>query len=223
MADDLPLNRGELTRERLVRAALSAFGRDGYDSVSIRRIAAAASANVASINYHFGGKEGLYLEVARLVGDELGARLTALGDAMETALEEAGDDRPALRRAGRHLVVGILDHVFKTGDRPDIMRFLLQEQVLPSGAFNILYDSGMGRLHVLVSRLMARLDGGHEEDPALIIRAHALIGQCLSFVVARAALCRRLGVDILDEAEISRIKDVLPSLIFGDELEESHP
>ncbi|MCA1974289.1 MAG: TetR family transcriptional regulator, partial [Caenispirillum sp.] len=75
---DTPPDRGEDTRRRLVEAALPEFARDGYDGVSIRRIAEAAEANVAAVAYHFGGKRGLYLAVARHVAERNGAAVAPL-------------------------------------------------------------------------------------------------------------------------------------------------
>ncbi|TIX80566.1 MAG: TetR family transcriptional regulator, partial [Mesorhizobium sp.] len=49
----------DMTRAALVRAALKLFGRQGFDGTSTREIAAEAKANIGSIAYHFGGKEGL--------------------------------------------------------------------------------------------------------------------------------------------------------------------
>lgn len=47
------------TRERLLDAAEVLFANDGFESVSLRAITNSANANVASVNYHFGGKENL--------------------------------------------------------------------------------------------------------------------------------------------------------------------
>jgi AcrR family transcriptional regulator len=51
------------THERLVEEARKLFAADGYRRVTVRQVCAAARANVAAINYHFGGKYGLYREV----------------------------------------------------------------------------------------------------------------------------------------------------------------
>ena len=53
----------DATRERLVEAACRLFGRDGFRRVTVRDIVRAARANVAAVNYHFGDKMGLYMEV----------------------------------------------------------------------------------------------------------------------------------------------------------------
>lgn len=51
------------TKERIIEVAADIFGMDGFKAATIRKIAKAANANVASINYYFRDKEGLYAEV----------------------------------------------------------------------------------------------------------------------------------------------------------------
>lgn len=53
------------TRTRLIEAAIFCFAEKGYDATGIREIARLANANSALVQYHFGGKEGLYLETLK--------------------------------------------------------------------------------------------------------------------------------------------------------------
>jgi len=53
------------TRERLLDEAEALFAEKGFKAVSVREIIAAANCNLAAINYYFGTKEKLYLEVFR--------------------------------------------------------------------------------------------------------------------------------------------------------------
>ena len=52
-------------RDRLLDAAEELFCEHGFEGASIRDIAAYADCNIASVNYYFGGKEKLYIEVWR--------------------------------------------------------------------------------------------------------------------------------------------------------------
>jgi AcrR family transcriptional regulator len=58
------------TRRRLLEAALIVFADKGFDGTGIRDIAERAKANSAMVQYHFGGKEGLYLEALRFAFEE---------------------------------------------------------------------------------------------------------------------------------------------------------
>lgn len=51
------------TKERILEAAGDSFGRHGFGNTTVRAIAKAAHANIASINYYFRDKEGLYIAV----------------------------------------------------------------------------------------------------------------------------------------------------------------
>ncbi len=48
------------TKQRILKSAGVIFGRKGFKDATIRQIAKDAQVNVAAINYHFQGKEGLY-------------------------------------------------------------------------------------------------------------------------------------------------------------------
>jgi len=52
-------------QDRLLDAAEELFCEHGFYDTSVRKIAAAANCNIASVNYYFGGKDKLYLEVWR--------------------------------------------------------------------------------------------------------------------------------------------------------------
>jgi AcrR family transcriptional regulator len=74
------------TRARILDAAEELFGERGFDRVSIRQITRAARANLAAINYHFGGKEELIAAVfERHFVPVNRARLAALTEVEQSA------------------------------------------------------------------------------------------------------------------------------------------
>lgn len=53
------------TQVKLIEAAEFEFAENGFHGTSIRHITTRAEANVASVNYHFGSKEKLFIEMIR--------------------------------------------------------------------------------------------------------------------------------------------------------------
>lgn len=69
------------TRTRLLDAAEELFGQHGFSGASLRAITAAAGANIAAVNYHFGNRAALVQEViARRVGPVNAERLRRLDE-----------------------------------------------------------------------------------------------------------------------------------------------
>lgn len=52
-------------QDRLLDAAEELFCEHGFGDTSVRKIAAVANCNIASVNYYFGSKENLYIELWR--------------------------------------------------------------------------------------------------------------------------------------------------------------
>ncbi len=74
------------TRTRLLDVAEQLFAQRGIDATSLRAITAAAGANLASVNYHFGSKDALFREVvARRIGPVNAERLRLLDEAQRKA------------------------------------------------------------------------------------------------------------------------------------------
>lgn len=112
------------TRERILEAAAQLFSDQGFDGTSTRVVGAAADANIGTIAYHFGGKEGLYnAALARMYERVLEVQLPAdLGDrpevrirtVMATVWSFCLRERPAVRL--------LLRHVLERGSLPAVVR-----------------------------------------------------------------------------------------------------
>ena len=94
MAEGAEKSDAKSTKERLLDSAEKLFAERGYDSVSIRDLAADADVNVAAVNYHFQGKEKLYEAVIlRRVDAKREASLAAIRSA-ESQTDGGPDGRP---------------------------------------------------------------------------------------------------------------------------------
>jgi AcrR family transcriptional regulator len=70
---DLPVDRPKrpknaaATRDAILRSALSAFSRHGYDGVGVREIAQMAGVTGVLVNRYFGSKEGLFAATVEVI------------------------------------------------------------------------------------------------------------------------------------------------------------
>ena len=55
------------TKEKILRATLDLTKREGFEGITIKKIAEASSTNVALVNYYFGSKENLINDSVKLI------------------------------------------------------------------------------------------------------------------------------------------------------------
>ena len=186
----LPPSASDQTRPALIRAALRLFGAKGYDGTSTREIAAAANANIGSIAYHFGGKEGLRAACASFIVDTIQAVASAGASGREHGAEGRGrGDRAAQRCAGAH---GRLHRRAAGGRRDRAVRAARARA------------SDLGARHASTTACSSRPTSGCARSgptrPARTPRATAprspfsrMIGQVVYFRIGREAVMRRMG------------------------------
>lgn len=92
-------------REEILAAARDLFVREGYASVSIRKIADAVGCAPGTIYLHFEHKDAILGAICLETFSKLDKR-------MEAIAEDPGDPLGALRRAGRTYIQFALDHPY---------------------------------------------------------------------------------------------------------------
>jgi len=206
-------DRGDVTREALIQAAIEIFGRDGFHAASTRAIAERAGANQALIGYHFRGKLGLYLATFEYIIGKIATRMEPIAIQIEEELAQQGPAKATAERRERAvrgaiaLANGMVDLLTEPQTEPWAL-LILREQQAPTAAFGILYDGLMGRLIRLLTELIRRAQpGGPRVDARLL--AVAVIGQILVFRTGRAAVMRHMGWSRIGDRERSQIHGVV--------------
>jgi AcrR family transcriptional regulator len=194
------------TRSDLILAAMKLFGERGFDGTSTRDIAARAGTNVASIAYHFGGKEGLRLACA----EEIARRLRAVAGEPR----DHGALAPAQAAAAIEAMLrGVAAFVVASPQADDVVAFLLRELVAGNGgpAIDALYDSLFVPKHRELCTLWAAATGRDADSERVKITVFSLIGQVVYFRIGRPVVGRRMGWAAIGPAEAARIADVVVS------------
>ena len=128
-------NKGDLTQERILDHAEILFARDGYQAVSVREITSAARCNLAAVNYHFGNKENLYLEVFRSRWAPRAKRIQA-----SFRKSVAAQDSLSSKSVVRALAQAFLEGPLSDEERLRHSQLMIREMTQPTAAFEQVAD-----------------------------------------------------------------------------------
>ena len=187
------------TQASLIKAGLHLFGHKGYEGTSTRELAAHAKTNIASINYHFGGKAGLRTACTMAVTGRLSDVLDNAGilEAPETA-EDAANQIERLVRAFVELIVG-------KPEAQDMVAFMLREIVGPGEIAETVYENFVEPRHKALCALWAAATGRDPNSDEVKLTVFAVIGQIVYFRIASAFVVRRMDWDAIGSTETQKV------------------
>lgn len=185
----VPPSSAEQTRKALVLAALQLFGTKGFEGTSTRDIAAAANANIGSIAYHFGGKEGLRAACAAFIVDTIQSI-----SGLALAAQQDGPIGEAAATAQLHAAVErMVGFVVAQPEAGVIVQFVLRELAHPTAALETIYTGVFEPLHRRLCALWAAATGEDAESERTKIAVFTMIGQVVYFRIGREPVMRRMG------------------------------
>lgn len=189
---------GEASRERILHAALRLFALQGFKNTSTRDIAKAAQVNIASLNYYFGDKAGLYR-----------AAFSCLGEPLREQNETKGFSRPGIPLAqAMHEFVSdflrplALGEVFLWG-----LRLHNREMVEPTGIWQEELDRSIKPLHAAMQRVVCREFDRLRPDADIERLSHAIIGMAVHVVLGYDVITQVSPQLLRDEAAVQRMAD----------------
>lgn len=187
----------EGTRLALITAGLHLFGSKGFAATSTRELAAQAQTNVASIAYHFGGKDGLRLACAEEFARRFGAQVA--GDA---ALPSTPDQaRQALATVLTHMV----QFVVGSAEAGALVPFMLREIAENGPGTDHIYNGLMEPTHRRFCALWAIATGQDADTETTKLAVFSMVGQVLYFRIGAAIIRRRMGWQAMQKPQVDAI------------------
>lgn len=109
------------TKDALLAAAIEVFADKGFDAATVRDICGKANANVAAVNYHFGGKDALYVAALEEVFPS---------DEYQVSTDNAQPPEERLR----HFLTNLFSEIYERGNGMVTQRWsiFLREMAKPS-------------------------------------------------------------------------------------------
>lgn len=164
---------GEATRTRILETAGELFAATGYAETPNKAIAAQAQVDLASINYHFGNRSGLYQAVLA----EAHGQLFGIDELQQII---GGELSPASK------LRTVIEQLVRYATRePQAwpLRVLAREILAPTSHLpTLVQDQGLPKL-ALLRRMLSEITEIPAEDPALARCLLCVIAPCLMLLV----------------------------------------
>jgi len=202
--DTTGTDQGPGTRRRLLDTAARLFAEQGYRGVAVRDICEQACANVAAVNYHFGGKGKLYeaaLEHARQ------RAVQAAPPRPSTAGPSTPEDK--LRR---HLRC-TLGRAFDRGPAGWYVRIVLRELVEPTAALKQTIEMHIAPHQRRLEAIIAQAIGQDADSERVKDLASSVLGITLYFHNCQPAIAHLRPGATLDEPAAERLVDTVVSMV----------
>ena len=192
-------NTDKGVQERLLDAAEELFCEHGFKGTSIRDIAASAGCNIASVNYYFGGKINLYIEVWR-------RHLIPMRDARIESVEKVMSQNQGrieledLLQSFAETFVGSMIDPYKASRLSRLMAREYIDRNLPA---NIFVDEVMTPTMNAMRAALIQTCPSLDESKVLMV-IFSLVGQLVHLVHVRAMFEQdgdNLGLPVLDTSE----------------------
>lgn len=199
-------SRGAITRQALIEAALEIFGRDGYEAASTRSIADKAGANQALINYHFKGKEGLYLAVFEYIAEQMNNGMGSIADEILLVLDAPSalsiEEQQSFALASLQKIISRLVHMMNSNLTKHWSTNILREQQSPTAAFEIMNAGPMGKLFILCTRLVAMAKNIQPDSDQARMLSLLIFGQVHVLRACRATLLSHMQWEKFGEEQM---------------------
>jgi AcrR family transcriptional regulator len=165
------------TRMQILNAAGPIFAQRGFRAATVREICKEADVNVASVNYYFGDKDGLYLESVQLASQLQVARFP---------LPERLPESPAEVRL-YDFILTLLTRLLDN-DQPWQTRLMMREVLQPTSACRELVEGHMRPHFEILLQVLSELVPADTRPSQLRRIGFSVVGQCLHYRVAQGVI-----------------------------------
>jgi TetR/AcrR family transcriptional regulator, regulator of cefoperazone and chloramphenicol sensitivity len=204
--------KGEETRQRILDVALQGFGEASFKTVTTRQIAEAAGVSLPTLQYYFGDKEGLYRACAETIVERFRRHTAVTAGSARAALTDDSTAETA-RAHLKALIRALAGFLVGSNEAQRWAQFVARELRDPGPAFEILYNNLWRPGVTITARLIARILGSPEVDPAARIQALLLISSLLAFQSGRSISLRTMQWPTIGPDEMALVLSSLDAQI----------
>jgi AcrR family transcriptional regulator len=200
----------ELTRDRLLNEAEDLFAQRGYHAVSVREITKAAASNLAAVNYHFGNKQNLYLEVFR---SRWLPRASRIQQSFRQSLQK--DASPTPKMVVQSLARAFLEGPMSTDERTRHLKLISGELAQPTEAFDLVVEQVFRPLFGNLLEDLRKAMPDSIDEKQMVLNVFSILSMVLYFNFARPLITRFVGGRQGDDLEARLVDHIVQFSLNG--------
>lgn len=162
------------TKQRLLESASHIFAEKGFRDTTVQDICSAADANVAAVNYHFGNKEKLYIEVWRSVVETM----------ERSYLQPVGKIANPEERL-KEIIRNRIEQTFDEGPAGHLRKLTFREMGSPTEAHERIVMKFLSPFRDLLTKTVAEILDVEEQSPVAHRCAFSVHSQLIFLNVLR--------------------------------------
>jgi TetR/AcrR family transcriptional regulator, regulator of cefoperazone and chloramphenicol sensitivity len=185
------------TRQQLLEAAGAVFAERGFRNTTVREICQRAGANIAAVNYHFGDKEKLYLEVFRYSRQKELERFPLLRESAALSSEKKLAE----------FVHSLLQRIFDTGEASWHGQLMLREMIEPTAALDFVVAEKIRPMSEHLRGLVAEILGCRVSDERVRLCGFSVVSQCIFYCHCRPVVERLDPAQTFDADSLAQLAE----------------
>jgi AcrR family transcriptional regulator len=194
------------TRDRIILAAGPIFAQKGFKNTTVREICDAANVNVASINYYFSDKQGLYTETV-IQAREMRAQ--------QFPHRELDENQPPEEKL-KNIVVTLLNRMMAMQTEPWQVRLIMREILQPTEASKKLVKAYFRPFFESLLSVIDELVGVRLPDHERHQLGFSVIGQCMHYRISAEMISMMISkAEYQQSYQIEQLADHITSFSLG--------
>jgi AcrR family transcriptional regulator len=200
-----------ISKERILYEAEALFAERGFYAVTVREITRAARCNLAAVNYHFGNKQNLYMEVFKSLWKPRAKRILARFDSILSSCDEVTLEGIVHATAEAFIKGPLSDE-----ERLRHAQLMIREMARPTEAFDMVIGEVIGPFQQKAGTIDTPFHAkGNRACGALLLNIQSIISMVTHFNFARNSVMRITGMNYDDRFTDELVEHVVRFSLNG--------
>ena len=198
--------KDDSTKSKLLKAAISIFGNQGYSGGSVRQIAELANTNIGAIKYHYSSKEQLW----KAVVDHLFNKLS------EAIMQDSGL-WPSMSPRDR-VVNSTRNYIYFCAKYPELNRIILSETIQNGDRLHWLAENHM-RFFIERSTAwmaIAQENGVYPKEISVLNLVFVAMSASQNLFLMAPFVEHAFGIDVFKNDQIEKHVNAVVTLLLND-------